>query len=174
MFETRKQQNAPSKYIVKPQVLIKPQATRAFNSLSFKGNKGYCKDFLQRKQKALTYGAILCSKTHKEPLYALVQGRYTGKWSFPKGHANEGEHPMECTMREVGEETGIDNLPSPIEYVKVGYGNYYVFSLQEPIPLIPRDKKEIMDTKWVTLEEMNNLIVNADVSMFRKIATEIL
>jgi 8-oxo-dGTP pyrophosphatase MutT (NUDIX family) len=123
-------------------------------------------------KRAPTYGAILCINANKEPLYALVQGRYTGKWSFPKGHANEGEQPMECTMREVGEETGIDTLPNPIDYIKVGYGHYYVFNLKEQIPLIPRDHKEIIDTKWVTLEEMDQLSLNADVNMYRKNALE--
>ena len=161
MIEIRKpQQYNFSKYFVKP------NQSRAFNSLSFRGNKGYANNIMT-KPKAQTYGAILCIKC-EEPLYALVQGRYTGKWSFPKGHSNEGEHPMECTLREVGEETGIDKLPDPTEYVKMGYGNYFVFNLQEPVPLIPRDKKEIMDTKWVTLEEMGQMSLNADVSMFRK------
>ena len=80
-------------------------------------------------RKPKTYGAILKAKEY----YALVQGRYTGKWSFPKGHSNEGENPIDCTIREVAEETGIETLPCPIEYREVGYGNYYVFILKEDI-----------------------------------------
>lgn len=151
--------------------IIRPQTT-AFNSLSFRGQRGYTNDLMNKvsTKRSPTYGAILCinAKPNQTPLYALVQGRYTGKWSFPKGHANEGELPMECTLREVGEETGIDKLPLASDYLKVGYGHYYVFNLKEPIPLIPRDHKEIIDTKWVTLEEMGNLSLNADVSMYRK------
>jgi 8-oxo-dGTP pyrophosphatase MutT (NUDIX family) len=115
-----------------------------------------------------TYGAILCIKSVTGNKYALVQGRYTGKWSFPKGHSNEGELPIECTLRELGEETGIDKLPDPIEYIKIGYGSYYIFILSEEKPLIPRDKNEIMDTKWVTIDEMENMLLNADASMYRK------
>lgn len=145
-------------------------SSTAFNSLSFRGNRGYTKDIMNKvsTKRAPTYGAILRINTTPAPLYALVQGRYTGKWSFPKGHANEDEQPMECTLREVGEETGIDQLPTPIDYLKVGYGHYYVFNLKEAIPLIPRDHKEIIDTKWVTLEEMANLSLNADASLYRK------
>ena len=155
-----------SQYFVKQ--IIRPST--AFNSLSFRGQRGYSNNIMNRvsTKRAPTYGAILCINITPEPLYALVQGRYTGKWSFPKGHANEGEQPMECTMREVGEETGIDILPDPIDYIKVGYGHYYVFNLKEAIPLIPRDHKEIIDTKWVTLEEMGGLSLNADVNMYRK------
>jgi NADH pyrophosphatase NudC (nudix superfamily) len=71
-------------------------------------------------------------------------------------------------MREVGEETGIDELPTPIEYVQIGYGNYFVFNLDDQVPLIPRDTHEIMDTKWVTVEEMDRMPLNADVSQFKK------
>ena len=152
---------------------------KAFQSLSFRGRKGYAVPFSKpvtkvptpqpNTTKHKTFGAILTVKSESgETLYALVQGSYTGKWSFPKGHANEGEEPFECTLREVGEETGIDELPEPTEYVQVGYGNYFVFNLKEIQPLIPRDTHEIMDTKWVTLEEMERMPLNADASLFRK------
>lgn len=174
--QEKKQQNNFSQYFVKHSYDVKlsnqkriNQKTTAFNSLSFRGNRGYSNDIMNKVLKrAPTYGAILRITKDQHTLYALVQGRYTGKWSFPKGHANEGELPMECTKREVGEETGIDQLPTPQDYLKVGYGHYYVFNLKESIPLIPRDKKEIIDTKWVTLEEMCNLSLNADVSMYKK------
>jgi 8-oxo-dGTP pyrophosphatase MutT (NUDIX family) len=152
---------------------------KAFQSLSFRGKRGYPSDILNKTKqtkpvqpsinKHKTYGAILRSRTESgKELYALVQGSYTGKWSFPKGHSNEGEEPLECTMREVGEETGIDELPTPIEYVQIGYGNYFVFNLDDQVPLIPRDTHEIMDTKWVTVEEMDRMPLNADVSQFKK------
>jgi len=152
---------------------------KAFYSLSFRGKRGYSTDNLNKcggfclkreviKQK--TYGGILYIKgeSGEETEYALVQGRYTGKWSFPKGHSNEGEHPFECTLREVAEETGIDKLPEPIEYLQVGYGNYFMFKLDKRLPLIPRDTNEIMDTKWVTLDEMEGMSLNADASLYRK------
>ncbi len=155
---------------------------KAFHSLSFRGKKGYptnlisnrpvnkyCESPKREQIKQKTYGAILCIRDESgNDMYALVQGSYTGKWSFPKGHSNEGEQPIECTLREVAEETGIDKLPEPKEYLQIGYGNYFVFYLEEPIPLIPRDTHEIMDTKWVTLEEMEYMPLNADASLYRK------
>lgn len=152
---------------------------KAFQSLSFrrgysnmlvttpKRRQEYSKESSEPK-KHKTYGAILCIKSSGKDRYALVQGRYTGKWSFPKGHSNEGEEPFECTKREVAEETGIDELPDPLEYIQVGYGNYFIFKLNEPVPLIPRDTNEIMDTKWVTLDEMEKMALNADASLYRK------
>ncbi len=151
---------------------------KAFSSLSFRGKRGYPTNILKHREKASntekasTYGAIL--KTEDEQghiLYALVQGRYTGKWSFPKGHSNEGEQPLACTLREVAEETGIDELPPPKEYLQIGYGHYFIFNIPTEIPLIPRDTHEIMNTKWMTVEEMKETQLNADASQFVKMLT---
>ena len=112
------------------------------------------------------YGGIICSYENGTKKYALVQGRYTGKWSFPKGHSNEGETPMECTKREVWEETGIESLPDPIEYLKVGYGYYYLFIVPMKFHLYPHDTNEIMKTAWVSMEEMAAMSLNADVNHY--------
>lgn len=152
---------------------------KAFHSLSFRGMNGYPpfplnKSYKERCIKQKTYGAILRIRDKSGiELYGLVQGRYTGKWSFPKGHSNYGEEPIECMLREVWEETGIKNLPDPLEYLQIGYGNYFVFNLEEEIELIPIDKNEIIDTKWVTLEEMERMSLNADVSVYRKKLKEV-
>lgn len=130
----------------------------AFQSLSFRGKRP--------EERPRVYGGILRVTKNGREEYALVQGSYTGKWSFPKGHSNEGETPMECTRREVAEETGMDHLPTPIEYRRIGYGYYYIFTLSEKFQLIPRDTMEIMDTKWVTLEEMESMPLNVDVSRY--------
>lgn len=73
---------------------------------------------------------------------------------------------MECTLREVAEETGMDHLPMPIEYMRIGYGHYYVFTLPEMCTLTPRDTTEIVDTRWATLEDMASMALNVDVSRY--------
>jgi len=146
----------------------------AFHSLSFRRKDIYSLNIMSKSKyinsnSIGTYGGILSIRNELgEELYALVQGRYTGKWSFPKGHSYVGELPIECALREVSEETGIEELPEPIDYVKVGYGYYYIFKLKSAIELIARDVKEIMDTKWVTLEEMGEMELNADANLYRK------
>lgn len=131
----------------------------AFQSLSFRK---------QRKlPKTKVYGGILkTTAADGQQKYALVRGRYTGKWSFPKGHSHFNETPRECTNREVAEETGIHSLPDAIGYIRIGYGHYYVFDLAEEVPLVPNDTHEITETKWVTLQEMKEMPVNADVSNY--------
>ena len=169
--------------------------TDAFRSLSFRENRCYsppCNLFKaspprpkDRKmisttgkprlgRKAKTYGGILCLQPPSSTPtteYALVQGRYTGKWSFPKGHMNEGEEPLACCLREIEEETGITELPQSTECNQIGYGNYFMFFLTRKIELVPRDKKEIMNARWVTLEEMSTLELNADVSIWYNAVT---
>jgi hypothetical protein len=51
----------------------------------------------------------------------------------------------------------------------VGYGRYFVFSLTEEVPLVARDTNEIINTRWVTLEEMNNMDLNSDARQYIKV-----
>ncbi len=134
-------------------------ANRAFQSLT-----------KQTTPRARVYGGILRT-IHIDPAqvrYLLVQGRYSGKWSFPKGHSYEGEDPLTCAKREIAEETGHDTLPEPVEYIRIGYGNYYVFLCPSMFVPVPRDTGEIMAAEWFTVAEMALLTLNVDVSRFQK------
>ena len=116
------------------------------------------------------YGGILHT-VHTDPAevrYLLVQGRYSGKWSFPKGHSYVGEGTLSCARREIAEETGIEYLPDPVEYIRIGYGNYYIFLCPIPFQPIPRDTGEIMGAEWFTLKEMAPLLLNVDVNRYQK------
>ena len=116
------------------------------------------------------YGGILYVP-HPNPKlerYALVKGRYSGKWSFPKGHSIEDETPMDCTRREIAEETGIEVLPEPSDYIRIGYGNYYIYSFPIFVSLVPKDQNEIIETRWTTMEEMGFMPLNIDVNRYRK------
>jgi 8-oxo-dGTP pyrophosphatase MutT (NUDIX family) len=120
--------------------------------------------------RARVYGGIIHT-IHSDPAqvrYLLVQGRYSEKWSFPKGHSYEGENPLTCARREIAEETGQDKLPDPVEYIRIGYGNYYVFVCHTMFTPAPRDTGEIMAAEWLTLTEMAHLSLNVDVNRFRK------
>ena len=131
-----------------------------FQSLSLRGQN--------KPPRSRGDGGILYFKHNNRTEYAIVQGRYTEKWSFPKGHSNDGETPLECSLREIAEEVGIDELPTPIEYLRIGHGNYYLFPLDHKVLLSPRDKHEVINTKWATIEEMEQLSLNVDVSKYVK------
>ena len=139
-----------------------------FKSLSFRKKHN---TMIFRNHKSNIYGGILSTiNKNGSKKYVVVQGRYTGKWSFPKGHINENEQPMRCSLREIEEETGLTEkiLKKPYGFIRFGYGNYYLFRLEEESPLIPQDTKEIMDTKWATLEDLEKMQLNADASYYRK------
>jgi 8-oxo-dGTP pyrophosphatase MutT (NUDIX family) len=105
--------------------------------------------------------------------YALVQGRYTGKWSFPKGHSNKGEEPYDCVRREVYEETGINNLPDSSESLRVGFGHYYIFDVEYEYSLKPTDTNEIMNTRWVTEDELKQMALNVDASYYKRMLSDV-
>jgi len=103
------------------------------------------------------------SNSHR---YALVQGRQTGKWSFPKGHVNRYETPYECVCREISEEIGLDFLPCP-EYgmpLKIGY--YYYFKFDYEFDLNTRDPEEVMNVGWFSIGDMARMRLNIDASTF--------
>lgn len=144
--------------------------TDAFDSLSVRYTQGLRSSRIHtRREKPLPgrstiYGGILyCTHTNR---YALVQGRETGKWSFPKGHVNRYETPFECVIREVREETGIDSLPMPREGIPLGVGYYYSFIVPDEILLIPEDTREVQTAGWFSIEEMRDMRLNIDASTF--------
>ncbi|XAM01084.1 NUDIX domain-containing protein [Phycisphaeraceae bacterium D3-23] len=53
-----------------------------------------------------SYGVIPYRVVAGRREYLLVQ-HHAGHWAFPKGHADEGESPLETAKREMLEETGI-------------------------------------------------------------------
>ena len=115
--------------------------------------------------KVEVYGAIIHSRSTDK--YCLVEGKSSGKWSFPKGHVKTGESPFECVGREIGEEIGIDNLPMPQKGLPLRVGYYYVFDIPNEWNLAPRDLNEIGSAGWYSLEEMETMNLNIDASTFR-------
>jgi ADP-ribose pyrophosphatase YjhB (NUDIX family) len=151
-------------------IITYPTRTFRCDTLNQYSNRAFQSLTKPSVPRSRVYGGILHT-IHDDPAqvrYLLVQGRYSGKWSFPKGHSYEGEDPLTCAKREIAEETGQDTLPAPVEYTRIGYGNYYVFVCHTMFAPAPRDTGEIMAAEWVTLTEMSHLSLNVDVSRFQK------
>lgn len=110
-----------------------------------------------------SFGAIIYS-TNKKIL--LVLGRNSNKWSFPKGHANDGESPFECVIRETYEETGFTELPNPLKSHRMRFGVFYEFHVENEFVPTPIDQNEIGDARWFTMEEAKQLIMNSDTGVF--------
>lgn len=54
--------------------------------------------------------------------YLLLRSRTGGHWSFPKGHVEAGESDWQAALRELREETALDEVkPAPGFYHQVHY-----------------------------------------------------
>ena len=109
------------------------------------------------------YGSILISN---HGTICLVQGRSTYKWSFPKGHCKQGESPFQCASRETLEETGIKIPWQTYRPVKLTVGSYYIIFVESEFAPIVYDLNEIVQVKWVRINEMKSMRVNIDINSF--------
>jgi 8-oxo-dGTP pyrophosphatase MutT (NUDIX family) len=109
------------------------------------------------------YGCILVSPYKR---FLLVQGHSSGKWSFPKGHPNKDELPLDCAKRELLEETG---LRAPFMYYnsyQLATGFYYMYKTPEEYDCKTMDPDEIKNVSWFTISEIQKISVNIDVNTF--------
>ena len=89
-------------------------------------------------------------------------------WSFPKGHKEANETPLEAAKRELQEETGLVVtkllVDEPIEerYSFFNHGAtinktvFYFIALVTGVVNVQED--EILEAKWVRLEEASDLV----------------
>lgn len=129
-----------------------------------------------------TYGCVCISPNSR---FLIVKGALGNcKYSLPKGHMEGNESDLQCALRELYEETSI--RPSvPYAFFtkfkhnnKKSVGGYFVFFLpNEPTPT-PLDTNEILDAKWLSLEELeslDNYQCNVDLNQFKRwIKTKVL
>ena len=73
-------------------------------------------------------GVIPVFKSEQEPLFCLVR-HSAGHWGFPKGHPDEGETEEQTALRELREETGVDDIELDSAHV---FSEHY--SLDERYP----------------------------------------
>jgi len=110
------------------------------------------------------YGSICITPQNS---ILLVRGRKSGKWSFPKGHKNRAETYLGCALRETEEEAGIDLTDrKPVAYHKLSVGEYFFFEMEEEFTTTIKDPDEILEARWVPLNEIAELSCNVDVNNF--------
>ena len=62
-----------------------------------------------RAQRETSAGGVVYRVDAGAPLFLLIRDSYAN-WGFPKGHLETGERAEDAALREVREETGIDEL----------------------------------------------------------------
>lgn len=119
--------------------------------------------------KEISSGGMIYRKEDDGYYFVLVLDAY-GKWTFPKGHVEEGEELEATAVRELAEETGLKNL-KVIDYlgetqVKVHKPNekafrklikYFLVETKDKEITVPK-VKELQDAKWYTQEEALKII----------------
>ena len=112
------------------------------------------------------YGAILINQFNET---VVIRGRQSGKWSFPKGHGEYRELPIDACIRELKEETGI-NMEGiiPDDEIRFRSGTYFVFFVKDRHEIKPEDTNEVMDSMWISLGRLPSLIANKDLTSFCK------
>ena len=103
-------------------------------------------------------------------IYVALLKDKDNNWVLPKGHFKEGESFVETAIREVYEET---NIKLKIEDLvdKIGEFNYfsdlensnknikvYLFKILKPQKIIPLEKENFVEGKWLLLEDAINEI----------------
>ena len=102
-------------------------------------------------------------------------------WTFPKGHTEKGEKIEQTALREVEEETGYAcEVVKPFDRVQYWFKQdgqlikkTVTWFLMKPLKKTGTfDPEEIMETKWVTFAEANELCkYKSDKKLLAKLKT---
>ncbi|KAL5083812.1 hypothetical protein Trisim1_000859 [Trichoderma cf. simile WF8] len=125
-------------------------------------------EFLQYKTRVPVRGAIMLN--HELDSVVLVKGWKKGaSWSFPRGKINKDEDDLDCAVREVYEETGLDLREAGLvpteakpKYIEIPmreqHLRLYVFR-DVPMDTVfaPRTRKEISKIEWYKLSDLPTL-----------------
>ena len=110
-------------------------------------------------KKEYSYGAVVYQKVDGKLLF-LIENMTLGHVSLPKGHIEKGETPLQCTLREIKEETNLDvDVDTRFVYVityspKADVSKDVTFFLATPktYDLKPQ-LEEVTSLQWVEYEE---------------------
>jgi len=95
-----------------------------------------------------------------------------GKWDLPKGKLDPGETLEQCAVREVGEETGLQEvrLERPLVVTYHTYDesgkhmlketHWYKMNTADGQMLKPQQEEQITELRWVAPDRMGELLKN--------------
>jgi 8-oxo-dGTP pyrophosphatase MutT (NUDIX family) len=95
-----------------------------------------------------------------------------GKWDLPKGKLDDGETMEECAVREIKEETGLQQVELKKHLITTWHtydesGHHilketawYLLSAPKKQALTPQTVEQITKIEWVNPAELNNYVPN--------------
>lgn len=118
-------------------------------------------------ESARRYGAVLFDGEGRVLLREPLNHFDGYAWTFPKGHPDPGELPVQTARREVLEETGylgeiVGHVPGAFRGGRTGSANYfYLMKIADDTradSAARRTNGETASVRWVTPDEARNLI----------------
>lgn len=108
-------------------------------------------------------GGVVVRRTEGDLRILLIRDPYK-KWGLPKGHLEEGEGPRDAALREVREETGLDDLSLRSDLGEIDWTfrkagrivhKYCRFFLMESVEgeTVPEVSEGITACRWLTAKE---------------------
>ena len=127
-------------------------------------------EFLAYKVRVPVRGAILLDESMERVV--LVKGWKKGaSWSFPRGKINKDEKDLDCTIREVWEETGFDIRAAglvpenerDVKYIDITMREQHMrMFVFRNVPLDtyfePKTRKEISKISWYNLRDLPGFV----------------
>jgi 8-oxo-dGTP pyrophosphatase MutT (NUDIX family) len=117
----------------------------------------------KRARKEVSAGGVVLRRMDGRIHVLLIKDPY-GNWGLPKGHLEGAEGPPEAGMREVGEETGLEDLRIGPKLRTIDwyfrlkgrlihkYCTFFMMASEEGEPE-PEAAEGITDCRWVPLLE---------------------
>ncbi len=123
-----------------------------------------------------SYGLIpIWRKDHKNKFLLIhMYGMDSGKshWTFPKGHREEGESPVQTAVRETEEETGVSvdfvdqsqKFISTYDFIYKGVRvdkivTYFICFVKKPY--IKVQESEIIEANWYTYNDARERLTHS-------------
>lgn len=114
------------------------------------------------------YGLVVCVWIYDGKGKLLLTRRapeksFAGTWENSGGAAQAGETSLQAITRELREETGIHAEPEEFELLESGrdkncHYDFYGLLRDIPIEQVVLQKGETDDAKWVTFDEIHEMI----------------
>lgn len=124
--------------------------------------------------KEFSAGALIFKRKGLEILFLVIYSAGNKIWGFPKGHLENGETEKDAALREIKEETGLDNLqfiegfiektvyettskrlPFKGERIEK-YVTYFLCETMDKEVVV--DGREISDYKFLSIDEAEGLV----------------
>lgn len=121
-----------------------------------------------RAREETSAGGVVFRREDGRSLFLLIRDSYRN-WGFPKGHLEPNEPPEEAALREVREETGLENLSLRGEVGTIDWYfrfrgrlihkicHFYLMEAGTPHTRPQRDEG-ITACRWLSLDEARSLI----------------